>query len=57
MKKYGLRASIVIMTNQESYDKSRKRHYLVGGIARNDDEVLPFEGNEDKLGKLANLKR
>ena len=33
------------------YDKSRKRHYLVGGIARNDDEVLPFEGNEDKLGK------
>ena len=36
------------------YDEDKKQHYLVGGFLRNDDEVISYEGNEDKLGKPAN---
>lgn len=36
------------------YDEDKKQHYLVGGFLRNDDEVIPYKGNEDKLGKPAN---
>lgn len=35
------------------YDKSKKQHYLASGFVRNDDEVIPYDGNEDKLGKKA----
>ena len=33
------------------YDKSTFEHYLVSGFVKADDEVIPYEGNEDKLGK------
>ena len=33
------------------YDKSTFKHYLVSGFVKADDEVIPYEGNEDKLGK------
>ena len=36
------------------YDEDKKQHYLVGGFLRNDDEVIPYKGNEDKLGKPSN---
>ena len=36
------------------YDEDKKQHYLVGGFLRNDDEVISYEGNEDKLGKPTN---
>ena len=26
-------------------------HYLVGNLRREDEEIIPYEGNEDKLGK------
>jgi hypothetical protein len=33
------------------YDESTFEHYLVSGFVKADDEVIPYEGNEDKLGK------
>ena len=33
------------------YDESTGKHYLVSGYVGNDNEVIPYEGNEDKLGK------
>ena len=33
------------------YDESTGKHYLVSGFVVNDNEVIPYEGNEDKLGK------
>ena len=33
------------------YDESTFEHYLASGFVRADDEVIPYEGNEDKLGK------
>lgn len=34
------------------YDDSTRKHYLISGYVADDDEIVPFEGNEDKLGKL-----
>ncbi|MCI7654325.1 MAG: hypothetical protein MSS51_08635 [Bacteroidales bacterium] len=34
------------------YDDSTREHYLASGYVVDDDEIVPFEGNEDKLGKL-----
>ena len=34
------------------YDDSTREHYLISGYVADDDEIVPFEGNEDKLGKL-----
>ena len=33
------------------YDESTGKHILVSGYVANDNELVPFEGNEDKLGK------
>lgn len=33
------------------YDDATGKHYLVSGYVGNDNEVIPYEGNEDKLGK------
>lgn len=33
------------------YDLSTFEHYLLSGTVKSDDEVIPYEGNEDKLGK------
>ena len=33
------------------YDKSTFEHYLVSGFVKADDEIIPYEDNEDKLGK------
>lgn len=34
------------------YDESTGKHFLVSGyLAANDNDLIPFEGNEDKLGK------
>lgn len=33
------------------YDEVTGRHYLVSGLMREDDDILPYKGNEDKLGK------
>ena len=34
------------------YDDSTREHYLASGYVVDDDEIVLFEGNEDKLGKL-----
>lgn len=35
------------------YSKASNMHVLIGdNFMVNDDEILPYEGNEDKLGKL-----
>lgn len=33
------------------YDEPTGKHFLVSGYVGNDNEVIPYEGNEDKLGK------
>lgn len=33
------------------YDEPTGKHYLISGFVVNDNEIIPFEGNEDKLGK------
>lgn len=33
------------------YDKNSQRYYLVSGYEVEEDEIIPYEGNEDKLGK------
>lgn len=33
------------------YDASANRHYLASGWAE-DEDIIPYEGNEDKLGKI-----
>lgn len=33
------------------YDKDICQHYLVGGFVREDDEIIPYEGNENMIGK------
>lgn len=33
------------------YDEGTHTHYFVSGYSAKDDEVIPYTGNEDKLGK------
>ena len=34
------------------YDESNRTHFLISGFTKkDDDDVIPYEGNEDKLGK------
>lgn len=33
------------------YDEYTFEHYIVSGFVKVDDEIIPYEGNEDKLGK------
>lgn len=35
------------------YDDSTREHYLASGYVVDDDEIVPFEGNEDKLGQTS----
>lgn len=36
------------------YDESTGRHYFVNfGFTTKDDNIIPYEGNEDKVGKIA----
>ena len=33
------------------YDESTGKHFLVSGYLANDNELIPYEGNEDLVGK------
>ena len=33
------------------YDEGDELHYSISGYGAKDDEIIPYEGNEDKLGK------
>jgi hypothetical protein len=33
------------------WDEVIDRHYFASGLARKDDDVIPYDGNEDKLGR------
>ena len=33
------------------YNDLTREHYLVSGFVLDDDDIIPYEGNEDKLGK------
>lgn len=35
------------------WDEVIDRHYFASGLARKDDDVIPYDGNEGKLGKFA----
>ena len=35
------------------YDASTNTHCLIGAKWVNDDEIIPFEGNESKLNQIA----
>ena len=43
--------SIWVADFYSHYDEITGRYYLVSGLTREDDEVIPYDGNEDKLGK------
>ena len=34
------------------YDENTRWHYLLSNLDVEDDDVIPYEGNEDKLGKI-----
>lgn len=34
------------------YNEDDCKHYLNSGIVKDDDDVMPYDGNEDKLGKI-----
>ena len=34
------------------YDDSTRKYYLISGYVADDEELIPYEGNEDLLGKL-----
>ena len=36
------------------YDKHTNRHYLVDFHWEEDEDIIPYDGNEDKLGKYVN---
>ena len=38
-------------TNYSHYDADLKQHYCTMSYGFDDDEIIPYEGNEDKLGK------
>ena len=38
------------------YVNEYKKHCSVAGIWYKDDEIIPYEGNEDKIGKIMNEK-
>ena len=38
------------------YDSEKKIHYCVGYSEFTDDEIIPYEDNEDKLGTLIETK-
>lgn len=38
------------------YDKNTRTHYCVSGCAAKDDEIIPYAGNENKLGKKFDFK-
>lgn len=35
------------------YDEDLKQHYCTRSYGFNDDEIMPYEGNEDKVGTIA----
>lgn len=36
------------------YDEEKKAHILTNGSSRDDDGIIPYESNEDKVGKPVN---
>lgn len=34
------------------YEEATGKHYLTSGFIKKDEEVIPYEGNENKLGEL-----
>ena len=43
--------SIWVADFYSHYDEITGMHYLVSGFTREDDDILPYEGNEELLGK------
>lgn len=35
------------------YDETICKHFLTSGFIKDDNEILPYEGNEDKVGRVA----
>lgn len=38
------------------YDKYEHLHYCTSGFIKKDDEIIPYAGNENKLGKKFDIK-
>lgn len=38
------------------YDKNTRTHYCASGYVAKDDEIIPYIGNEDMLGKKVEIK-
>ena len=40
-----------LATNYSHYDEDLKQHYCTMSYGFDDNAIIPFEGNEDKLGR------
>ena len=45
---------IWVAAEYSNYDELHNNHYLVSGLIAKEEDIIPYEGNEDKLGKKAN---
>ena len=45
------RKYVWIAAEYSHFDEDTKQHYCVGAYGFADNEIMPYEGNEDKLGK------
>ena len=43
-----------VAAEYSNYDEVYNRHYIATGLIVKEDEIIPYVGNEDKLGKYTN---
>ena len=44
---------IWVAAEYSNYDELHNNHYLVSGLIAKEEDIIPYKGNEDKLGKKA----
>lgn len=45
---------ILVAAEYSNYDALHSNHYLVSGLIAKEEDIIPYKGNENKLGKPAN---
>ena len=45
---------IWVAAEYSNYDELHSNHYLVSGLIAKEEDIIPYKGNENKLGKPAN---
>lgn len=44
---------IWVAAEYSNYDEIHNKHYLTSGLITKEEDIIPYEGNEDRLGKTA----